>query len=165
MSTHKHQCGLITINEKGDTQLFEDLGCHQVFEHESMPDASLSDKVRRHHCPNCGLGPWYAEYQPAARLRVAMALLTLATLSGCAVVPSPDQCFANYDHVSHPLQGEPFGPKTEEGTIDSVGGTCRWERGRMFFESGLSYSWPDSDLYGDDLLFNSRVAIKIWEKQ
>lgn len=86
-------------------------------------------------------------------------------LQACAVLPAPTTCFVNYDHLSHPLQGPPFGPDTEEGTIDTVGGTCRWEKGRVFVESGLSYLWPGSDLYGDDLLFNSRVAFKIWEKQ
>lgn len=101
---------------------------------------------------------------PASGLKRMMAVLALATLQACAVVPQPKTCFANYDHVSHPLQGPPFGPPEEEGTIDSVGGTCRWERGRVFFESGLSYSWPDSDLYGDDLLFNGRIAYKIWER-
>lgn len=166
MSTHKHQCGLITVDEKGNTELLDDFGCRYVFEHPDATSAeALRDKVRKHHCPNCGLGPWYAEYKPASGFKRVMALLALATLQACAVVPSPNTCFANYDHVSHPLLGPPFGPETEEGTIDSVGGTCRWERGRVFFESGLSYKWPDSDLYGDDLLFNSRVAVKIWEKR
>ncbi len=83
-------------------------------------------------------------------------------LQGCSVAPII--CFMNYDHVSHPLLGVPFGPETEEGTIDSIGTTCRWDHGRVFLESGLSYMIPDSDLYGDDFLFNSRIAVKIWER-
>lgn len=170
MSTHKHQCGLVTIDIEGNTQLLEDFGCRHIFEHPDAPpvyglDRMPPEMVRRHRCPNCGLGPWYAEYNsPVPKFKAVMALLALAALSGCASLPAPKTCFANYDHVSHPLQGQPFGPKTEEGTIDSVGATCRWEKGRVFMESGLSYMWPDSDLYGDDLLFNSRIAVKIWER-
>lgn len=165
MSKHKHQCGLITVDMHGNTELLADVGCGHVWEHEPQARDTLPEKVCRHLCPNCGLGPWYAEYKPASGLKRVVALLALATLQACATVPSPNACFVNYDHVSHPLQGQPFGPKTEEGTIDSIGGTCRWEKGRVFIESGLSYMWPDSDLYGDDLLFNSRVAYKIWERQ
>lgn len=166
MSTHKHQCGLITVDEKGTTLLVPSLGCHHIWEHESGPQGEhLSDKVMRHKCPQCGMGPFYALYNPRTRLRGVLAAAALLALQACAVVPAPDTCFANYDHTSHPLLGKPFGPESEEGTIDSIGGTCRWERGRVFFESGLSYMWPDSDLYGDDLLFNSRVAVKIWERR
>lgn len=163
MNTHQHQCGLITVDEKGTTQLLDDIGCHHVWEHSNgEPREPLSSQARRHKCPKCGQGPWYAEYRVEAGAKRVLALLALATLQACAVVPAPTTCFASYDHVSHPLLGAPFGPETEEGTIDSVGTTCRWERGRVFLESGLSYMVPDSDLYGDDLLFNSRVAIKIW---
>lgn len=90
-------------------------------------------------------------------------LIATLALQGCTTVPN--QCFASYDHLSHPRQGPPFGPETEEGTLDTLGATCRWERGRVFFESGLSYAVPDSDLYGDDLIYNGRVAVKLWERQ
>lgn len=99
------------------------------------------------------------------KIRCGLTIVAVLALQGCAVMPSPQMCFANYDHVSHPRKGEPFGPATEEGTIDSVGATCRWERGRLFMESGLSYMWPDSDLYGDDLLYNGRIGVKLWERQ
>lgn len=166
MST-KHQCGLITVDDKGHTFLLDDFGCHHVFKVDDEPSEDPIDKARRHMCPKCGTGPWYTEYVDIKTARSVIAASILALLQACAVVPAPDTCFANYDHVSHPLLGKPFGPESEEGTIDSVGTTCRWERkqGRVFFESGLSYMWPDSDLYGDDLLFNSRVGVKIWEKQ
>lgn len=165
MSNHKHQCGRITIYEHGQTILLEDgYGCQHIWEHQEAPGETLAEKVARHKCPNCGRGPWYARYEEPRTTRTLVAVMAALLLQACAVAPTPDTCFANYDHVSHPLLGPPFGPEIEEGTIDSIGTTCRWERGRVFFESGLSYMVPDSDLYGDDLLFNSRIAIKIWEK-
>src|SRR5688500_596801 len=60
-----------------------------------------------------------------------LTVAALLALQACAVGPAPTTCFANFDHLSHPLLGPPFGPSTEEGTLDSVGTTCRWEKGRM----------------------------------
>lgn len=164
MDTHKHQCGLITVDEAGATMLLDDFGCQYIWEHDSRPGAALHEKVAHHMCPKCGRGPWYAAYAEPKTTRTLVAVMAALLLQGCAVVPAPDVCFASYDHVSHPRLGPPFGPETEEGTIDSVGTSCRWERGRVFFESGLSYMVPDSDLYGDDLLYNGRVGVKIWER-
>lgn len=163
----KHQCGLITVDERGHTYLLDNLGCHRVFETKpGNPGDGPVEKARRYMCPICGQGPWYTPYVDIKTARSVLAAGILALLQACSVMPAPTTCFANLDHLSHPLQGKPFmGPAIEEGTIDSVGGTCRWERGRVFFESGLSYMWPDSDLYGDDFLFNGRVAVKIWEKR
>lgn len=165
MSSHKHQCGLFTVDEQGHTILLNELGCQHVFEHEDVPGETLAEKAARHKCPNCGQGPWYAPHPAPKPLRGVIAIMTALLLQGCAALPAPDMCFASYDHLSHPLQGPPFGPELEEGTIDSVGTTCRWERGRLFFESGLSYMVPDSDLHGDDFLYNGRIGVKIWEKQ
>lgn len=167
MSTHKHQCGLITVDKKGDTLLVPNLGCHHVWEHETGPqEEHLSEKVARHKCPQCGMGPWYAFYNPKTRLRGVLAVAALLALNACAVVPPPKVCFANLDHLSHPLQGHPFmGSREEEDAVNALGTTCRWEKGRVFIESGLSYQLPGSDLYGDDLLFNSRLGVKIWERQ
>lgn len=164
MSKHKHQCGLVTVDEAGATMLLEGFGCKYVWEHDDTQAGSVFEKIARHTCPQCGLGPWYGAYKASKAAAGLMATLTLLMLQGCAVVPAPDMCFASYDHVSHPRLGPPFGPETEEGTIDSIGTSCRWERGRVFFESGLSYMVPDSDLYGDDFLYNGRIGVKIWER-
>lgn len=162
----KHQCGLVTVDEQGHTFLLDDFGCHRVFETgPAGPGDDPIDKACRHMCPECGRGPWYTPYVDIKTARSVLAAGLLALLQACAIVPAPTACFANYDHVSHPLRGEPFGPPTEEDALDSLGTTCRWEKDRLFFESGLSYMWPGSDLYGDDLLFNGRVAYKIWERQ
>jgi hypothetical protein len=91
-------------------------------------------------------------------------LIAALALQGCALTP-PDLCEAGYGHLSHPTRGHPFfGPVTEEGTIDMAGPSCRWVRGRMFIESGLFYKFPDSDLYGNDLLYSGRVGFVFWKR-
>lgn len=99
-------------------------------------------------------------------MKRAMCLLALVLLQGCATAPRPDRCFANLDHVSHPTRGRPFfGPATEEDAFTSIGATCRWERGRVFIESGLSYMPVYEGFYGGELLYNGRVAYMLWEKR
>lgn len=92
-----------------------------------------------------------------------LGILATLVLAGCA---TPNTCFVNYDHLSFPTRGHPFfGPTTEEDSVDAVGSTCRWEHGRIFIESGLSYPVPGTDLIGNDLLYQGRIAYKIWEKR
>lgn len=96
--------------------------------------------------------------------RLSALVVAGVILQGCMLTP-PTDLFVSYDHLSHPKQGPPFGSRLEEGTLDSVGVTGRWDLNRRtFVEMGLSYALPDSDLYGDDLLFNGRVAYKLWSK-
>ena len=167
MSTHKHQCGLITTDDKGGTELLTDFGCHHVWEHQDGTGQikTTIEVVREHSCPACGRGPWYARYTEAPRaLRALVVAAALALTQACVVVPAPHTCFANVDHLSHPLQGQPFmGHANEEGVVNIMGATCRWERGRVFMESGLSYMF-NSDLYGDDFIYNGRIAVKLWEQ-
>jgi hypothetical protein len=96
------------------------------------------------------------------RLAIVCALAALP-LTGCITTP-PNEVFLSYDHLSHPLLGPPFGPATDEGTLDTVGVTARWVRGKAFVETGLSYVVPGGDLYGDDFLFNGRVGYRLFGK-
>src|SRR5687767_5214921 len=106
MSGHKHQCGLITVDEKGTTLLLEDgYGCHHVWEHNPQGGLLLLEKVAQHKCPKCGRGPWYAEHKETRTAKAVLAAVALLVLQACAVVPGPTTCFANFDHLSHPLQG------------------------------------------------------------
>lgn len=91
-----------------------------------------------------------------------LLILSLA-LSGCAHVEQTT-CFANYDHISHILTGPPFND-TREDWIDSIGGSCRMQQGRLFIEVGSSYMLFDSGFEGDELLFNGRVAYEIWSNK
>lgn len=84
-------------------------------------------------------------------------------LGGCSVMPK--ECMVDITHISHPTLGPPFGPESEEGTIDSTGTSCRWEANRLIGEMGLSYKIPNSDLYGNDFIFIGKVAYKIWEQR
>jgi hypothetical protein len=87
----------------------------------------------------------------------------LAIAQTACITTKPDEVFISYDHISHPLQGPPFGPVADEGTLDSTGITARWVRGRYFAEAGVSYPWwPSAGLWGDNFLFNGRVGVTIW---
>ena len=94
--------------------------------------------------------------------KLGILALTIA-LSGCVTMPK--ECLVDVTHISHPTLGPPFGPESEEGTIDSFGSSCRWEADKLLAEMGLAYKIPDSDLYGNDFIFIGKVAYKIWERQ
>lgn len=93
-----------------------------------------------------------------------MALLVV--LAGCGSLPQamPNQVDACLTHVSHPLRGEPFGPRSEEDSLDTIGACAQWERGRVSFDTGLGYRYRDGGFYGDDFIFEGRVSVKLWER-
>lgn len=95
--------------------------------------------------------------------RILVVAMALVALSGCSAVPRSADC--GWSHVSHPLLGPPFGPTTEEDSLDTAGCRARWENGKAFMETGLSYRLKDGGFYGDDFIFESRVGIKLWARQ
>lgn len=92
------------------------------------------------------------------RLVVLAAVLS----SGCASVP--DVVDAGWSHDSHPRQGYPFGPSTEEDTLDTLGLRARWDRGKCFAEMGLGYKFREGGFHGDDFIFESRVGVKLFSR-
>lgn len=89
-------------------------------------------------------------------------VLAAVVLSGC--MTTPDSVDAGWSHSSHPRQGRPFGPSTEEDTLDTLGLRARWERGDYFTEMGLGYKVRDGGFYGDDFIFESRVGVRLFER-
>lgn len=90
---------------------------------------------------------------------LALAVLFVAVValcSGCSTIS------AEVSHVSHPLRGEPFGPATEEDTLDSVGIVARREYGRVYIEQGLAYRLRDGGFYGDDFVYTGRIGVKLY---
>lgn len=58
---HKHRCGYhlpTELRSRGDPPAIEQ-GCGFEWEHERV-FKSPEDYARRHMCPHCGVGPWYA---------------------------------------------------------------------------------------------------------
>jgi hypothetical protein len=85
-----------------------------------------------------------------------------AALTGCSVVP--DKAGVELFHASHPLAGPPFGPTSEEDSLDILQGTTRWQRGRVYGEIGLGYKLKDGGFYGPDFTFTGRVGVELWSK-
>jgi len=84
----------------------------------------------------------------------AVAVLSLC---GCASL-APDAVRVEWEHISHPLAGPPFGPTTEEDCLDQLNVALHWQNGAWFVESGLGYKLADAGMYGPKLTFTSRVG-------
>lgn len=89
-------------------------------------------------------------------------VIAALALTGCVSVP--DRIDANWAHTSHPLLGPPFGPTSEEDTLDVLEVRATWKRGRYFTEMGLGQQLADSGFYGDGFIFTSRVGVTLWSK-
>lgn len=92
----------------------------------------------------------------------ALAVMMLIALTGCSL--APDRVSQGWTHVSHPLKGFPFGPSTEEDTLDVADIECEWKRGRYTVELSLGYQLADGGFAGDDFIFRSRVAVDVWAR-
>lgn len=94
------------------------------------------------------------------------ALFVVLLFTGCAVMP--DKVSAEIEHVSHPLAGPPFGPSNEEDGLSQATLTARWQKGRVYAESGLGYNLQGRNgggFYGDPLTYTGRIGYEIWSKQ
>jgi len=95
-----------------------------------------------------------------AHMKTAIVLASALLLCACAAV-KPDSARAEWEHVSHPLAGPPFGPPSEEDALDQLNLMLHWQRGAWFAESGLGYKLADEGMYGPRLTFTSRVGREI----
>lgn len=90
---------------------------------------------------------------------LTIILMLIVSCGGCTTV-SVDTM-----HVSHPLRGAPFGPASEEDTLDVIGVTARREFGKLYIEHSLQYRYIDGGFYGDDFIYTGRVGVVLWKKQ
>lgn len=89
---------------------------------------------------------------------VVMAI-ALGSMLGCTSLS------LEYEHVSHPMAGEPFGPKSEEDWLDQINacGTRTVEiseRLNIYGTSCLGYSLTDGGFYGPELTGTLRTGIE-----
>lgn len=86
---------------------------------------------------------------------------------GCSII-QPQQVDCGLSHASHPLLGAPFGPKTEEDSLNVLGCRMRTEmpgNERLFVETSLGRKMGDGGFYGDSkLVFQSYIGVKLWER-
>lgn len=63
-----------------------------------------------------------------------------------------------YEHVSHLTAGPPFGPKSEEDSLNQLSVIGRCSNGRAYAEIGIGYQLSDGGFYGPDEIFTGRVG-------
>lgn len=90
-------------------------------------------------------------------------LVCLLALTGCGL--TPDRVSIGDLHVSHLRTGFPFGPSSEEATIDALDCRAEWKRGILNTEFGVGYMWRDGDFYGDPIIVTARASVDLWERR
>lgn len=85
-------------------------------------------------------------------------LWILGTCSGCTSLS------VEYEHVSHPFAGPPFGPRNEEDTIDHINACAvrEWqvsERLNAYGSSCVGYLLTDGGFYGPSLTGTLRTGL------
>lgn len=86
---------------------------------------------------------------------------------GCASVGrvcDEIQINEEYEHVSHPLAGWPFGAKGEEDALHQLNTIGRCTRGRTYVEGAIGYKLTDGGFYGPDLTGTLRVGVNLWKQ-
>lgn len=108
------------------------------------------------------MSKWKRDRNELGFLLVLTVLFALVCLSGCCTL-KPDSAGIEYAHISHPLQGFPFGPNDEEATLDTVQIATRKNFGNVYIEQALGYRFSkDCDFAGDHFLYNGRVGYTFW---
>lgn len=59
LAVHKHKCGHTDDEEARLTGLSQRDGCGFEWSHDRREIKSDEQNEREHHCPRCGIGPWY----------------------------------------------------------------------------------------------------------
>lgn len=88
-------------------------------------------------------------------IMVALCMLFALAMAGCA-----NYATVELDHTSHPLAGPPFGPETEEDSLDRINGCIGREHAGWFAEGCLGYKYVYAGFVGPRLTFDGRIGRK-----
>lgn len=93
-------------------------------------------------------------------LALYLLVLTLIALSisGCSSYR------VEYEHVSHPFAGQPFGPASEEDTLDQLQVCAKRSAGRAYTEACLGYRLTDGGFYGPPLTGGIRIGVELGKR-
>ena len=92
-------------------------------------------------------------------MKLSMGIVCLL-LAGCGSMPfcEKQSVRTEYEHVSHLTAGPPFGPKSEEDSLNQLSVIGRCSNGRAYAEIGIGYQLSDGGFYGPDEIFTGRVG-------
>lgn len=86
--------------------------------------------------------------------RSIFSILTMLSISGCTSLS------AEWQHVSHPLLGPPFGPRNEEDSLDVLNGCGERRKENFYVEMCLGYRLRDGGFFGDDFIYTGRFGVR-----
>lgn len=87
-------------------------------------------------------------------MRTLLICSMLIVLSACSTVS------AEWQHISHPLLGPPFGPRNEEDTLDVLQVCGERTHGKFFIEMCLGHRLVDGGFYGDNFIYTGRFGVR-----
>lgn len=92
-------------------------------------------------------------------MKISTGLVCLL-MAGCGSVPfcEKQSLRTEYEHISHVLAGPPFGPQSEEDSLDQVLLIGRCTNSRAYAEVGIGYKLTEGGFHGPDELFTGRVG-------
>jgi len=91
-------------------------------------------------------------------------VLILVLASGCSTVCDRAALRSEYQHISHVTAGPPFGPPSDEDSLDVVSILGRCEIRSVYAEVGVGLRLTDGGFYGPDEIFTGRVGVEFWKK-
>ena len=90
-----------------------------------------------------------------------MLILSAALLSGCASI-TPHYSSTEWEHVSHPAVGPPFGPRSEEDSLDQLNLVMGWKYKRCYAEITTGYRLTDGGFYGPNWTGGVRAGVMLY---
>lgn len=88
----------------------------------------------------------------------SIIVIAAIALTGCSSLQ------VELEHTSHPFAGPPFGPTSEEDSLNTVNVIARRQTGSVYAEMGLGYKTNDGGFHGPELTFTSRVGVMLWSR-
>jgi hypothetical protein len=83
-----------------------------------------------------------------------IAIVFLIVTSGCTSITT------ELAHTSHPFAGPPFGPVSEEDSLNSLNLCAQRERSRWYIEQCVGYVYTDGGFFGPKLIWQGRIGRK-----
>jgi hypothetical protein len=65
------------------------------------------------------------------------------------------------EHTSHPFAGPPFGPRSEEDSLDTLNVIKSFKTGRVSVDLGLGRKLGDGGFYGPRTTATARISVSL----